>query len=131
MKLVKQLGAVDCEALEVPEGGTLFAEVKADLLANGQLELAVQIFRDNDGDGEPDDSFRIRIMGRIEGDLSSGETDVEASQEDIEDNVTICHVPPGNPDNAHTIVVGAPAVQARLALHEPAPGIRLRGGAPA
>lgn len=100
--------------LEVPEGGTLFAEGKVDLLPNGKLKLDVQIFRDNDGDGEPDDSFRIRIMGRIEGDLSSGETDVVASQEDIEDNVTICHVPPGNPDNAHTIVVGAPAVQAHL-----------------
>lgn len=100
--------------LEVPEGGTLFAEGKVDLLPNGKLKLDVQIFRDNDGDGEPDDTFRIRIMGRIEGDLSSGETDVEASQEDIEDNVTICHVPPGNPDNAHTIVVGAPAVQAHL-----------------
>jgi hypothetical protein len=29
--------------------------------------------------------------------------------------VQICHVPPGNPDNAHTIVVGEPAVPAHLA----------------
>lgn len=29
--------------------------------------------------------------------------------------VTICHRPPGNPDNAHTISVGAPAVPAHLA----------------
>lgn len=29
--------------------------------------------------------------------------------------VTICHVPPGNPANAHTITVGAPAVKAHLA----------------
>jgi len=29
--------------------------------------------------------------------------------------VTICHVPPGNPANAHTITVGAPAVPAHLA----------------
>jgi hypothetical protein len=29
--------------------------------------------------------------------------------------VTICHVPPGNPDNAHEITVGAPAVPAHLA----------------
>lgn len=27
----------------------------------------------------------------------------------------ICHVPPGNPDNAHTIVVGNAAVPAHLA----------------
>src|SRR5205814_3639588 len=31
-----------------------------------------------------------------------------------ETKVTICHVPPGNPANAHTIVVGAPAVPAHL-----------------
>jgi len=29
--------------------------------------------------------------------------------------VTICHIPPGNPSNAHTITVGAPAVPAHLA----------------
>lgn len=31
------------------------------------------------------------------------------------DKVVICHIPPGNPANAHTIVVGAPAVKAHLA----------------
>jgi hypothetical protein len=29
--------------------------------------------------------------------------------------VTICHIPPGNPENAHEITVGAPAVPAHLA----------------
>jgi hypothetical protein len=29
--------------------------------------------------------------------------------------VTIFHLPPGNPDNAHTITVGAPAVPVQLA----------------
>lgn len=29
--------------------------------------------------------------------------------------VTICHLPPGNPENAHTLSVGAPAVRAHLA----------------
>ena len=101
--------------LEVPEGGTLFAEGKVDLLPNGKLKLDVQIFRDNDGDGEPDDTFRIRIMGRLEGEPASGDVDVIASQDDIEGQVTICHIPPGNPDNAHTIVVGAPALPAHMA----------------
>lgn len=32
-----------------------------------------------------------------------------------QEKVTICHVPPGNPDNAHTIIVGAPSVPAHLA----------------
>ena len=31
------------------------------------------------------------------------------------DGHTICHLPPGNPGNAHTISVGAPAVSAHLA----------------
>ena len=34
-----------------------------------------------------------------------------------EDKVTICHIPPGNPENAHTIRVGASAVPAHLAQH--------------
>jgi hypothetical protein len=100
--------------LDVPEGGSLFAEGKVDVLPNGKLKLDLQIFRDNDGDGEPDDTFRIRIMGRLEGEPASGDVDVVASQDDIEDHVTLCHIPPGNPDNSHTIVVGAPAVQAHL-----------------
>ena len=28
--------------------------------------------------------------------------------------VVVCHMPPGNPDNAHTITVGSPAVEAHL-----------------
>ena len=31
--------------------------------------------------------------------------------------VTICHIPPGNPGNAHTITVGEPAVVAHVAEH--------------
>ena len=33
----------------------------------------------------------------------------------INDKVTICHIPPGNPANLHEIVVGAAAVPAHLA----------------
>ena len=32
-----------------------------------------------------------------------------------EEKVVICHIPPGNPNNAHTITVGASAVAAHLA----------------
>ncbi len=31
------------------------------------------------------------------------------------DKVVICHIPPGNPDNAQTITVGSDAVAAHLA----------------
>lgn len=33
------------------------------------------------------------------------------------EKVTICHVPPGKPENSHTITVGAPAATAHLANH--------------
>lgn len=31
--------------------------------------------------------------------------------------VTICHIPPGNPENAHTITIGLPAVAPHMLLH--------------
>ena len=31
--------------------------------------------------------------------------------------VTICHIPPGNPGNAHTLTIGAPAVATHVAEH--------------
>ena len=34
-----------------------------------------------------------------------------------ERKVTICHVPPGNPENAHSITIGEPAVAHHLANH--------------
>ena len=36
-------------------------------------------------------------------------------QADPDGKVTICHIPPGNPENAHEITVGASAVPAHLA----------------
>ncbi len=37
------------------------------------------------------------------------------AQEEQEQKVTLCHVPPGNPENAHTIEVSESAVEAHLA----------------
>ncbi|MFB5607561.1 MAG: hypothetical protein ACE5RG_05605 [Candidatus Nitrosomaritimum yanchengensis] len=36
---------------------------------------------------------------------------------DDQNKVTICHIPPGNPDNAHTITVGESAVVSHMAQH--------------
>src|SRR5262249_42312296 len=41
--------------------------------------------------------------------------DPDCSPDPGSDKVTICHIPPGNPANAHTIDVGEPAVRAHLA----------------
>ena len=35
-------------------------------------------------------------------------------EEEGDDSVTVCHIPPGNPNNAHTIIVGASAVSDHL-----------------
>lgn len=37
------------------------------------------------------------------------------AQSDLSAKITMCHLPPGNPANAHTISVGPPAFKAHLA----------------
>jgi len=39
----------------------------------------------------------------------------------MSNTTTVCHIPPGNPDNAHTINIGKPAARAHLA-HDDTPG---------
>ena len=56
-----------------------------------------------------------RILGAFV--LTMLATVASAPVQSGQDKVTICHIPPGNPGNAHTIVVGAPAVPAHLELH--------------
>jgi hypothetical protein len=75
--------------LEVAEGEMLFVRGKVDLNPSGKLKINLKIFHDQDGDGEADDNFTA-------------------------DKVVVCHAPPGNPDNEHTIVVGPSAEQAHL-----------------
>jgi hypothetical protein len=42
-------------------------------------------------------------------------TNDPSNDPDPSHKVTLCHIPPGNPANAHTISVGSPAVRAHLA----------------
>jgi hypothetical protein len=98
--------------LEVAEGEMLFVRGKVDLNPSGKLKINLKIFHDQDGDGEADDNFTIRITGREAGQPSSGTTDAETLG--AADKVVVCHAPPGNPDNEHTIVVGPSAEQAHL-----------------
>jgi hypothetical protein len=43
--------------------------------------------------------------------------DGDGGNDDSWSMTTICHIPPGNPANAHTIIVGAPAVPAHVGNH--------------
>lgn len=45
-----------------------------------------------------------------------------------QDKVTICHVPPGNEENAHTIVIAEAAVDAHMANHDDYEGECDEGG---
>lgn len=40
-----------------------------------------------------------------------------AAASSVDGKVTICHIPPGNPANAHEITVGEPAVRAHVERH--------------
>lgn len=99
-------------ALEVAEGEMFFVRGKVDETPSGELKINLKIFIDQDGDGQADDNFTIRITNREAGEPSSGITDVQTLGAD--DKVVVCHIPPGNPDNEHTIVVGPSALQAHL-----------------
>jgi hypothetical protein len=44
----------------------------------------------------------------------AGADEDEDGESEKAEKVTVCHMPPGNPDNAHTISVGAPALEAHL-----------------
>lgn len=48
------------------------------------------------------------------GDNEAGDVNENDVQDLPGDTVRICHVPPGNPDNAHTIIIGKPAASAHL-----------------
>jgi len=53
--------------------------------------------------------------GDIEEDAPASQALAKGSAKGGDAKVTVCHVPPGNPDNAHAIEVGAAAVGAHLA----------------
>lgn len=49
------------------------------------------------------------------GAFATGESSAKGRPDNRGPKVCLCHVPPGNPGNEHTICVGAPAVRAHLA----------------
>lgn len=49
-----------------------------------------------------------------QGNTPPDSTGGEPASPDATGMVTLCHIPPGNPANAHTITVGTPAVRAHL-----------------
>ena len=62
--------------------------------------------------GPDDDSMYLTGTEEYAVQMANGQYVCEAPKK-----VLICHIPPGNPDNAHTICVGAAAVDAHQSHH--------------
>jgi hypothetical protein len=72
-------------------------------------------------DSQPADSTSQRAAALAACHLDDGTIDLNADLHACDPQstkkTTICHIPPGNPANAHTICVGNPAVPAHLRNH--------------
>src|SRR3712207_2319110 len=64
-----------------------------------------------DGNGDPSLQGDHLSAGASRG---GGSTTADEGDTTDDGRVTVCHIPPGNPANAHTIRVGPPAVKAHL-----------------
>lgn len=85
-------------------------------------------FEERDGDQEDDDTeFKFELDDgevKVKEKKKNGKTKIKIEIEEDDNNdkkgggkgkVTLCHIPPGNPSNKHTIRVGSPAARAHLA----------------
>jgi hypothetical protein len=62
------------------------------------------------------DAYRVAAASAAAaGECQPGVPDPRACDASETQKTTICHIPPGNPENAHTLCVGTPAVDAHLA----------------
>ncbi|MEK7535396.1 MAG: peptidoglycan-binding protein [Patescibacteria group bacterium] len=75
-------------------------------LAKGENGMTIQV--DSSGDGIFELKFKSDLV------LTASEY-AKSIGKSNKNKVTICHIPPGNPANAHSIAIGADAVKAHLA----------------
>jgi hypothetical protein len=72
-------------------------DIEAEIENNGKTKTEINNFRNN---------LRIKFKMDFNNNSQKGEQGLE--------KVAICHIPSGNPDNAHTIVIARAAVQSHL-----------------
>jgi len=80
----------------------------------GQGALAYNISLNSNKLEEGNYSSEIVVVGDGDEDATAGDDFEILAKQTGGEKVTICHLPPGNPDNAHTLSVGADAVEAHL-----------------
>lgn len=71
------------------------------------------------GPAEPKNDYTVAIYSVNGSLIKTFKTFSESAGRKKENEVTICHIPPGNPDQAHTITVSANALEAHLAHGDP------------
>jgi hypothetical protein len=59
-------------------------------------------------------AFRAAFVAAALGGLATLEPPQAQAQAD---KITICHIPPGNPENAHTITIAVSALETHLTQH--------------
>ncbi|MHC4696103.1 MAG: thrombospondin type 3 repeat-containing protein, partial [Planctomycetota bacterium] len=85
-------------AITIASESLRLTEAARAIVFAGRFEICAQTLADFDG------SLAINKLSLQFGTLKSDE-----------DGVELCHIPPGEPENRHTITVGSPAVDAHLA----------------
>ncbi len=55
-----------------------------------------------------------QVVASLELKVEEEDEESEKQRNESTERVTLCHVPPGNPNKAHTIIVGGPAVEMHL-----------------
>jgi hypothetical protein len=60
---------------------------------------------------------RVALCGVAAAGLTMSQPHPAKADPGGEEKVTICHIPPGNPENRHEITVGASAVPAHILNH--------------
>jgi len=82
------------------------------------LEFSLAVVDNSSGTDTDDVRITVNEIDDGSGGGGSGNdppVDDGPDEKDGKNKVTICHIPPGNPENAHLITVGEPAVLAHIA----------------
>ena len=96
--------------------GRLGVIVAAGLFTVGLTAFAGQTVADSGGNGNGNGNGNENGNGNGNGE-DNGNRNGNGRENRSVDQVVICHVPPGNPDNDHTIEIGSPAVDAHVENH--------------
>ena len=87
--------------------GNSNADGNSNANANGNANSNANANGNGNGNGNGNDNGNGNGAGNDDNDNGNGGVD----------QMVICHVPPGNPDNEHTITVGEPAIDAHVDNH--------------